>query len=680
MTSPATLGDFQFGTDTKIQNGSVIVNRSSAEVVPDSDDGSIDKLTLSKIQRLSGLKSRVKAKTKKLLKIDGTAVGSDSGDDEHHPLDKIDHDPAFNPSRLSKQKQTSPTVAARKTKDAIKTIGSTIAQPKDAIKGTITRTTAGQLSKTERPYLSKKADLDYLEVHDKLKRMESISSRKGISDEEQEAIIGIHKDKLREMEAHRESLRAAWTTSRHVRRVRVVPKRHINLPEDEYFVVRDANGVFIHYDWLKWLGYNLIYYTQDFCAQYIDDFDELPFSVDSSRHYIERLVMASAPWQSWAMKVRSVYRWESPKTTGKWFALYVLLWYTNHVMGFLYCYIIYIVLKNRFYPSSVQSLRGSMQRAQDSRSTAYRFSELIDKHGRSNWIEPLLADLGPYIQLQLGDLANMLEVFSNFYHWKSPRKTVATLTFFTSCLLVSIFADMAFCMKIVYFIAGGSFFLCFPIASRYPKYRYLVSPFKWVLWDIPTHAEWSFQYLRRKGQEAREQIIKQKVEQGYSHEIAEPAAEIYTGRLITVPKIRIEGDGAADEAPYDSDDSGFFSTESTASVLESNDIRSFRAYCKGVVGRFIVFSRGIRFVRSLKKKEMWRYEFLDLMEMRKVEGTRISKMVSSPDQMEIKCIDGSRLSLQGMRERDEAFNTVIAFSSLQWQSLQIREDSADQER
>ena len=673
MTSLLTLRDFQPEIDTSINNG--------AALTLDSDDGSIDRLTLSKTQRLSGLRSRVKAKTKKLLNVDSTAASRDSKDRDESFLNNIKHDPAFNPRQLSKQKQTSPTTATRKTKDVVKTIGSTVTHPKDAIKATITRTTAGQLSKTERPYLSKGADLDYLEVHDKLRRMESSSSsRKGISDEEQDAIVDNHKDKLREMEAHRESLRAAWTTSRHVRRVRVVPKRHINLPENEYFTERDANGRFVRYDWLRWLGYNLIYYTQDFCAQYIDDFDELPFSVDSSRHYIERLVMASAPWQSWAMNVRSVYRWENPKITGKWFALYVFLWHTNHIMGFFYFYIIYFVLRNRFYPSSVESLRGSMQRAHDSRSTAYKFSELIDKHGRSNWIEPLMADLGPYVQLQLGDLANMLEVFSNFYHWKSPRKTAATLIFFTSCLLVSLFADMAFCMKIVYFIAGGSFFLCFPIASRYPRYRYLVSPFKWVLWDIPTHAEWSFQYLRRKGQETRERVIKQRVDQGYSREIAEPATEKYTGRLITVPKVRIEGDEAAEESPCDSDDSGFLSADSTASVLESNDIRSFQAYCGGVVGRFIVFSRGVRFVRSLKKKEVWRYDFLDLVEMRKVQGTRLSKMVSSPDQMEIKLTDGSRLNLEGMRERDEAFNTVIAFSSLQWQSLQIRENSDDQEK
>lgn len=79
----------------------------------------------------------------------------------------------------------------------------------------------------------------------------------------------------------------------------------------------------------------LIYHTQDFSAQYVDDFDELPFDIDSLRHHVERLVMASAPWQSWAMDVRSIYRWENPQTTIKWLVIYIFLWYTEHLMGFL---------------------------------------------------------------------------------------------------------------------------------------------------------------------------------------------------------------------------------------------------------------------------------------------------------------------------------------------------------
>lgn len=81
---------------------------------------------------------------------------------------------------------------------------------------------------------------------------------------------------------------------------------------------------------------------------------------------------------------------------------------------------------------------------------------------------------------------NLLTYGSSFYQWVYPRKTAATLWFFTSCLLITLFCDMAYCVKITGFVAGGTFFLCWPIASIHPQYRYLTSPVKWVLWDIPT--------------------------------------------------------------------------------------------------------------------------------------------------------------------------------------------------
>lgn len=82
----------------------------------------------------------------------------------------------------------------------------------------------------------------------------------------------------------------------------------------------------------------ILYYTQEFSGQYVDDFDELPFDVDALRHHAERLVMASAPWQAWAMDVRSVYRWEDPAKTGKWLLIYSVLWYTQHLTAFLVRY------------------------------------------------------------------------------------------------------------------------------------------------------------------------------------------------------------------------------------------------------------------------------------------------------------------------------------------------------
>lgn len=148
----------------------------------------------------------------------------------------------------------------------------------------------------------------------------------------------------------------------------------------------------------------------------------------------------------------------------------------------------------------------------------------------------------------------------------------------------------------------------------------------------------------------------------------------------SVPKIRVENSESEEtDTDVDDDDEGWYSASSTISVLEASDIRSFRAHHAGTIGRLIVFSKGICYVRSVPtKKELWRHDFLDLAEMRKVEGSALSKVVSSPDQLEIKLTDESKLKIEGMKERDEAFNTIIAFSSLQWQSLQIKKDSNQQ--
>ena len=642
----------------------------------ESSDNEIGEVTTSPTKdRLRNLKCKTKQITKNLLSVNDVKSVSDTGDDDD-VMENIIGDPAFNPGAIDSQRQRSKREGAKAALGHLGSFATSLTSPKDAIKGKATRTTAGKLSKADRPYLSRDADIEFLEAHDDLSRAESSrSSGPATPDEDRDQFIGGHRDKVHQMEAHRESLRVGYTTSRHVKRVRVVPKRHLDFPKrDAFFQThRRGNGP-SEYDWLKWIGYVLVWYTQDFSAQYIDDFDELPYDVDSIRRHVERIVLASAPWQAWAMDVRSVYRWERPWTTAKWFAIYLVLWFTDHIVGFLYAWILYIVIKHRFFPTSIDSLRASMQRAHDGSQSAYRVGELIDQHGNQNWLEPLMEDMGPYIQLQLSDIANMLEVFANFYNWLSPRKTAASLWFFASCLLVSLCCDMAFCVKVTGFIAGGSFFLCWPIASHHPKYRYLVSPFKWVLWDIPTDAEWSFQYLRRRAQISREQIIKMKVDKVHKLEDANPRVGVYAGQTTVMPRIALDMDEHDNEANathrngYADDEESWHSAESSSSVLEDTDILSFRAQSGRSTGRLVVYANGIRFVRSFKRKELWRRSFLEIAEMRKIEGSAASRITfKSLEQLELTLTDGSTMVLGSMKDRDEAFNSIIGFSALQWQ-------------
>ena len=235
-----------------VPDGSISTPASSLAPTEDSDD-SIDKMPgPSKRSRLAGFKR----KTKGLFKSRNTGELEDSGDEKESAVNRLEHDPAFSPSQRAKGKRFSASGVADKTLGTLQTVGKNIIHPKDAIKSKVTKTTAGQLSKADRPFLSQQSDLEYLQAHDNLKRAESMSSSiQGTSDEEYIANIHSHRNKVHEIEAHRESLQVAWTTSRHVSRVRVVPKRHIRFPQNEYFVVRDARGTIIRYDWFKWLGY-----------------------------------------------------------------------------------------------------------------------------------------------------------------------------------------------------------------------------------------------------------------------------------------------------------------------------------------------------------------------------------------------------------------------------------------
>ena len=336
-------------------------------------------------------------------------------------------------------------------------------------------------------------------------------------------------------------------------------------------------------------------------------------------------------------------------------------------------------MRNWYAPSNVESIRDSANRAFDSEARDSQFVELIDKHGKHDLLEPIIDKAGPYAQLQLGDLANLLEVLQNFYHWRSPRKTFASLSFFACCLAVTLFADMAFCVKIVWFIVGGTYFLCWPIASLYPQYRYLVSPIKWVFWDVPTQAEWSFQYLRRQAQVHREIRIMKNVEATYNNEVTNSTITEYPGRIDTVPAIVI-GDDASKRSDDTSSEDDWCSVSSTAGILEGSNIGSFRGFFGGSIGRLIVSFDGVCFVHSLTKAQAWSFLYIELAELRKSVGSRITKVITSPDRLEIATVSGIDVIVEGMKERDEAFNAIIAFSALQWQSLQVREASSEKRR
>jgi hypothetical protein len=47
---------------------------------------------------------------------------------------------------------------------------------------------------------------------------------------------------------------------------------------------------------------------------------------------IERIIVATSPFQEFIMTTRRVYRWEKPAETSKYLVVYILLWYFNLIL------------------------------------------------------------------------------------------------------------------------------------------------------------------------------------------------------------------------------------------------------------------------------------------------------------------------------------------------------------
>jgi len=247
-------------------------------------------------------------------------------------------------------------------------------------------------------------------------------------------------------------------------------------------------------------------------------------------------------------------------------------------------------------------------------------------------------------------------------------------------------------MKIFWFVAGGAFFLCWPISSRYPKYRHLVSPLKWALWDIPTDAEAAFMYLREKARVSREEVLKREMEEGEKE-----GGGVDVGVGTRAGDARFAGQVEGCEGDGDGDENEEWHTP-PSTPPSTPTLLAFRAHHASHSGNLLITPTSIRFVTTSPlhknpQRELFSLPFPLLSEMRKIDG-RISRLAkisgalpkrakeSGEDLLLIK-IDAEKVLVEGVRGRDEAFNSILGFSGasgVRWVSLQSGGDGERKEK
>jgi hypothetical protein len=151
---------------------------------------------------------------------------------------------------------------------------------------------------------------------------------------------------------------------------------------------------------------------------------------------IERFILTSAPLQDFFMELRRVAHWKIPPESAAYMVTYFVLLYYNLIMStgvssssserkhlglrlplykcstnhYQLLVAFTLVLKRRYYPPTIPDMRENLERSEDKDATAADLPQFIEQHGGHGWVDAMIEKAGPAIQLQVEDVADVLEV------------------------------------------------------------------------------------------------------------------------------------------------------------------------------------------------------------------------------------------------------------------------------
>ncbi|KAK0326742.1 hypothetical protein LTR82_002585 [Friedmanniomyces endolithicus] len=613
-------------------------------------------------------------------------------DSDGNALPEITDNIAFNAGARDPEPSVSKT---EKVREKLKLVKHAVAHPHQAAKQRGQKQLLKTAVQIERPWLSgdrKAADAELFEAYDELEEHRRHDSHHDAANSNKPPGAGSSalqnaESRVEAIEEKRTELEVVWHLSRYVRRARVV-RRPLAWPPVERYREVGEDGEVERFLWLKWVGHIMLYGLQGSALQYIDPTNTLPYDRMELTSAVERLLVVSQAYQAWWSRVRHVYRWEDPVLTFKWFLVYLVMVKTGYFMTCFWAYLCFSFGTNRYGRHSRYWMRESDARAKKTKETAATISELIVRHGADAWLEPFLEQFGPWLQAQVLDLAQFLEICNASYMWRDVTSTSYTWFGYFVLMLVSAIPDLQFSMRLFWLSCGMYFFASRPIASLYPRFRHVVDPVRWFYWNTPTMSEHCFRWLREHA------LLSLDRHQNHAADLGEFAAvlnndddddedaQLYFESISTPPP------------RYYS-----IAAEQQALMASAPAILSFKTHWSGRRGRLEVTRKSVRFVLTGRTKSttQWERTLADLLEVRKLalpltdlplpSLSKLSKSSAALSILWVRADDETLASTEehgndeatceeevvyGMvsERRDEAFNALIGVSGAMWMELQ----------
>ncbi|KAK5045714.1 hypothetical protein LTR84_009083 [Exophiala bonariae] len=416
---------------------------------------------------------------------------------------------------------------------------------------------------------------------------------------------------LVQMKQLRQDAYVRWTIDRHVRRVGRI--QLLDGPPARPSLIGGTTTKNAVENWKTYARDLLKYEIETYAENYVDNNYELPRpNRKTLASSLERVVIASTPVQNVFMKLRSIARWENPSESARYMVLYFVLLFFSQITRMMILFILVKVMFQKWYPTSIDELKESICKAENSDGTATNLTDLVIQYGTRGWVDRAIENVGPELSDWLEYTADILEMARNsFCEWRNARSTAVTLIVFSAWWVLITLAPTWLLVQMIFSSVGFTFFVLTPIAVRHRRYRLLTSPWIWLMWKIPTHAEWAIARLQA---EAKQHLAEQ----------------------------------GKDETQID--------TNNTETPLV---IGSYS--CTG--GNIVVTATDVTFSPRRAADATWRVEFSNLTGIQKI--TEVSKG-GEYEGIIFESFDGSVQRAQHVDCRNEVFSQIIGYSALPW--------------
>ena len=83
--------------------------------------------------------------------------------------------------------------------------------------------------------------------------------------------------------------------------------------------------------------------------------------------------------------------------------------------------LVYLVVQRHFHSPTLEDLREDVKHTEDVHETALTLTEFIEKKGDEIWADELLEGLGPWLMVQLSDMAAFFEVMRKYVFFYFTR-------------------------------------------------------------------------------------------------------------------------------------------------------------------------------------------------------------------------------------------------------------------